>query len=111
MIELTESRLRKSELCPKSVDSSRLTESPLTSLFMEGRGKASVEGTSSPYVPPQNQEVTSYLHLQNSRRKASLTSRRGGVSKSASKANLGKSFLQIREIDPLITGRFKLTYR
>ena len=44
---------------------------------------ASKEGTSSPYVPPQNQEVTSYLHLQNSRRKASLTSRRGGVSKSA----------------------------
>ena len=50
---------------------------------MEGREVASEEGTSSPYVPPQNQEVTSYLHLQNSRRKASLTSRRGGVSKSA----------------------------
>ena len=49
---------------------------------MEGREVASEEGTSSPYVPPQNQEVTSYLHLQNSRRKASLTSRRGGVSKS-----------------------------
>ena len=49
---------------------------------MEGREKASEVGTSSPYVPPQNQEVTSYLHLQNLRRKASLTSRRGGVSKS-----------------------------
>ena len=52
---------------------------------MEGREVASEEGTSSPYVPPQNQEVTSYLHLQNSRRKASLTSRRGGVSKSEGK--------------------------
>ena len=51
--------------------------------ILERREKASEEGNSSPYIPPEIQEGSSSLHLQNSRRKASLPSRRGGVSKSA----------------------------
>ena len=51
--------------------------------ILERREKASEEGNSSPYVPPEIQEGSSSLHLQNSRRKASLPSRRGGVSKSS----------------------------
>ena len=50
--------------------------------ILERREKASEEGNSSPYVPPEIQEGSSSLHLQNSRRKASLPSRRGGVYKS-----------------------------
>ena len=49
---------------------------------MERREEASEEGNASPYIPPEIQEGSSSLHLQNSRRKASLPSRRGGVSKS-----------------------------
>ena len=43
--------------------------------ILERREKATEEGNSSPYVPPEIQEGSSSLHLQNSRRKASLLSR------------------------------------
>ena len=62
--------------------------------ILERREKASEEGNSSPYVPPEIQEGSSSLHLQNSRRKASLPSRRGGVYKSGTSANVEGSLQQ-----------------
>ena len=49
---------------------------------MEWSETVSEEGSSSPYGPPKNLELSSSLLLQNSRSRASLPSRRGGVYKS-----------------------------
>ena len=62
--------------------------------ILERREKASEEGNSSPCIPPEIQEGSSSLHLQNSRRKASLPSRRGGVYKSGTSANVEGSLQQ-----------------
>ena len=52
-------------------------------LYMEWREKAWLEGNSSPYATPQNQERSSLLPLLKTRSKASLPSRSGAEHKSA----------------------------
>ena len=71
----------------KNIAQIMLQTLPLSTDVMEWSEMVLEEGSSSPYGPPKNQERSSSLPLPNPRSKASLHSRRGGVSKSENLLN------------------------
>ena len=62
--------------------------------------------TSSPYGPPQNLEGASSGPLRDSRSKASLPSRRGGLPKPANRLYLCFDFITVRRISSCSRFRF-----